>query len=254
MKKLFSTLALAATLGFGAASAQAAEAEVAIPDHDFSFEGIFGTFDRESAQRGLQVYNQVCSSCHGMEYVAFRTLEDLGYSEDQVEAIAAQYTVTDGPNDAGEMYQRPAEPSDTFPSPYPNEEAATNANGGANPPDLSVITQARPGGPEYIRALMIGYEEPPADANLAPSQYWNKYFPGHTIGMPQMLTDGAVQYEGETEATAEQMATDVTTFLHWAAEPHMEERKRMGIKVILFLLVLTGLLYAVKRKIWSDVH
>lgn len=254
MKKLFSTLALAATLGFGAASAQAAEVEVAIPDHDFSFEGIFGTFDRESAQRGLQVYNQVCSSCHGMDYVAFRTLEDLGYSEDQVEAIAAQYTVTDGPNDSGEMYQRPAEPSDTFPSPYANEEAAKNANGGAYPPDLSVITQARPGGPEYIRALMIGYEEPPADANLAPGQYWNKYYPGHTIGMPQMLTDGAVQYEGETEATAEQMATDVTTFLHWAAEPHMEERKRMGIKVVLFLLVLTGLLYAVKRKIWSDVH
>jgi ubiquinol-cytochrome c reductase cytochrome c1 subunit len=254
MKKLLATLTLAAGVGIGATTVPAAEGPPPPPDYEFSFEGIFGTFDRAAAQRGLQVYNQVCSSCHGMEYVAFRTLEDLGYTEDQVEAIAAQYTVTDGPNDQGEMYTRPASENDTFPMPYDNEQAAKNANGGAYPPDLSVITQARPGGPEYIRALLIGYEDPPADASMAPGQYWNKYYPGHKISMPQFLVQGAVDYADGTEATPARMAADVTTFLHWAAEPHLEERKRMGIKVILFLIVLTGLLYAVKRKIWSDVH
>ncbi|MBK1697338.1 cytochrome c1 [Rhodovibrio salinarum] len=252
MKKLFAAVAMAATMGLASGPAQAAES-TSLPEHTWEFEGVFGTFNRASAQRGLQVYNQVCSSCHGMKYVAFRTLEDLGYNEDQVEAIASQYTVTDGPNDQGEMYERPAEANDTFPSPYPNEVVAKNANGGAAPPDLSVITSARPGGPEYVRALMIGYEEAPADAELAPGQYWNEYFPGHKIGMPQMLMDGAVEYQDGTKATAEQMAHDVTTFLHWAANPHMEERKRMGLKVILFLIVLTGLLYAVQRKVWSDV-
>ena len=252
MKKLFAALAMAATLGLASNQAQAAEA-APIPDHTWQFEGVFGTFNRASAQRGLQVYNQVCSSCHGMEYVAFRTLSDLGYNDDQIEAIAAQYTVTDGPNSEGEMYQRPAEATDTFPSPYDNEQAAKNANGGAYPVDLSVITNARPGGPEYVRALLIGYEEPPADANMSPGQYWNKYFPGNKIGMPQLLTDGAVDYQDGTQATAEQMAHDVTTFLHWASNPHMEERKRMGLKVILFLIVLTGLLYAVQRKVWADV-
>ncbi|MBK1668780.1 cytochrome c1 [Rhodovibrio sodomensis] len=252
MKKLFAALAMAATMGLASGPAHAAEA-TPIPEHTWQFEGIFGTFNRASAQRGLQVYNQVCSSCHGMKYVAFRTLKDLGYSEDQVEAIAAQYTVTAGPNDQGEMYQRPAEPTDTFPSPYANRQVAMNANNGVYPPDLSVITNARPGGAEYIRALLIGYKEPPADANMSPGQYWNKYFPGHKIAMPQMLVDGAVDYQDGTQATASQMAHDVTTFLHWASNPHMEERKRMGIKVILFLIVLTGLLYAVQRKVWSDV-
>ncbi len=152
------------------------------------------------------------------------------------------------------MYERPAEANDTFPMPYDNKQAAMNANGGAYPPDLSVITQARPGGPEYIRAILIGYEDPPADESLAPGQYWNKYYPGHKIAMPQLLTDGAVDYADGTNATAEQMASDVTTFLHWAAEPHMEERKRMGIKVLLYLVVLTGMLYAVKRKVWAGLH
>ena len=148
---------VAATLGLGTGAAHAAEGAATVPDHDFSFEGVFGTFDRAAAQRGLQVYNQVCSSCHGMEYVPFRTLKDLGYSEDQVEAIAAQYTVTAGPNDQGEMYEKPAEPTDTFPMPYDNRQAAMNANGGAYPVDLSVITQARPGGPEYIRGNRESY-------------------------------------------------------------------------------------------------
>ena len=252
MKKLFAALAMAATMGLASGQAHAAEA-APVPEHTWQFEGVFGTFNRASAQRGLQVYNQVCSSCHGMEYVHFRNLTDLGYSKDQVEAIAAQYTVTDGPNDQGEMYERPAEPTDHFPSPYDNEQAAKNANNGAYPVDLSAITNARPGGAEYIRALLIGYEDPPADANMSPGQYWNKYYPGHKIAMPQLLMDGAVDYQDGTKATAEQMAHDVTTFLHWASNPHMEERKRIGLKVILFLIVLTGLLYAVQRKIWADV-
>ena len=253
MRKLLAVASMALTLGAGATAASAAES-TALPDHDFSFEGIFGTFDRGAAQRGLQVFNQVCSSCHGMEHVAFRSLTSIGYTEDQVEAIAAEYTVTDGPNDQGEMYERPAEATDTFPMPYDNEVKAENANGGAVPPDLSTITQARGGGPDYIYNLLIGYEDPPADADLSPGTYWNKYYPGHKIKMPQLLMDGAVDYADGTKATAEQMAHDVTTFLHWAAEPHMEERKRTGIAVILFLLAFTGMMYAVKRKIWSDLH
>lgn len=253
MKKLLTAAVVAVLAGTAASSASAAEG-TKIPDHDFSFEGIFGTFDRAAAQRGLQVYNQVCSSCHSLKYVAFRTLGDLGYSEAQVEAIAAQHNVTAGPNDQGEMYQRPAKPSDTFPPPFPNKEAARAANGGAYPPDLSVITQARAGGPEYIRALLTGYEEPPADADLPPGQYWNAYFPGHQIKMPPPLMEGIVEYQDGTEATVSQMAHDVAVFLHWAAEPHMEARKRTGIAVILFLLVFTGVLYAAKRKIWRDLH
>jgi ubiquinol-cytochrome c reductase cytochrome c1 subunit len=252
MKKLFAAMAMAASLGLAAGPAQAAET-APIPEHEWQFEGVFGTFNRAAVQRGLQVFNNVCSTCHGMKYVAFRTLEDIGYTEDQVEAIAAQYTVTDGPNDKGNMYERSAEPTDSFPFPYKNKEAAKNANGGAVPPDLSVITNARSGGPEYIRALLLGYEEPPADASVPPGKYWNKYFPGNKIAMPQMLQDGVVQYQDGTKATQEQMAHDVTAFLHWASNPKMEERKRMGLKVILFLIVLTGMLYAVQRKIWADV-
>lgn len=254
MKKLLTAAVVAVIAGVGSAGPASAAEGVAIPDHDFSFEGIFGTFDRAAAQRGLQVYNQVCSSCHSLKYVAFRTLGDLGYTEEQVEAIAAQYTVTDGPNDQGEMYQRPAKPSDTFPSPFDNKQAAIAANGGAYPPDLSVITQARPNGPDYLHALLTGYTDPPADVELSPGQYWNEYFPGHQIAMPPPLYPDGVSYQDGTEATVAQMAHDVTVFLHWAAEPHMEERKRTGIAVVLFLLVLTGMLYATKRRIWQDLH
>ena len=256
MAKLRSLLAAAiAAAGLGLAPVPANAAETpAPPEHTWQFEGVFGTFDRAAVQRGLQVYNAVCSTCHGMKYVHFRNLEDIGYNDDEVEAIAAQYTVEDGPNDQGEMYERPAEPTDAFPFPYDNKQAAKNANNGAVPPDLSVITNARPGGPEYIRAVLLGYEEAPEDANLQPGQYWNKYYPSHKISMPQMLVDGAVDYQDGTQATPEQMAHDVTAFLHWAANPHMEERKRLGLKVILFLIVLTALLYAVQRKIWADVE
>jgi ubiquinol-cytochrome c reductase cytochrome c1 subunit len=253
MKRLLTAATVAVCTALGAGAAQAA-GEAEVPDHDFSFQGIFGTFDRAEAQRGLQVYNQVCASCHSLEYVAFRNLGDLGYNGDQIDALAAQYRVTDGPNDQGEMYERPGEAADTFPPPFPNEAAARAANGGAYPPDLSLITKARANGPEYLYALLTSYEDPPADEELPPGQYWNTAFPGHQIAMPPPLSEGVVEYQDGTEATVEQMAHDVTVFLHWAAEPHMEARKRAGIGVVLFLLVLTGLLYAVKRKVWSDVH
>jgi ubiquinol-cytochrome c reductase cytochrome c1 subunit len=253
MTRGIAAAALAAALMAAAPAAQAAEAPVP-PDRDWSFEGFFGTYDLASAQRGLQVYLQVCSSCHSMDLVAYRSLTDIGFSDAQVEAIAAQYTVTDGPDDSGEMYTRPAEPPDQFAAPYPNEQAARAANGGALPPDLSVIAQGRPNGPDYIYALLTGYEEAPPDETVPPGQYWNEYFAGHLISMPNMLATSAVEYADGTEATLEQQAWDVTNFLMWAAEPHLEERKQMGVKVMLFLIVFTGLMYAVKRQVWADVH
>lgn len=225
-----------------------------LPEQDWSFSGIFGTYDPQALQRGFLVYKQVCSSCHSMDLLAYRNLEALGYSEEQVRAIASQYTVTDGPNDQGEMFERPARPSDSFVAPFPNDQAARAANGGALPPDMSVLAKARTGGPDYIYALLTGYEEPPPDMELMPGMYYNEYFPGHQIAMPNMLSDGGVDFADGTEATVEQQAHDVAAFLMWAAEPHLDARKQMGVKVVLFLIVFTGLMYAVKRKVWADVH
>ncbi len=224
------------------------------PTQDWPFSGIFGTYDRMSAQRGLQVYQQVCASCHALSYVAFRNLADLGYSEEQVTALAEQYFVTDGPDDTGQMYERPASGADRFPAPFPNEEAARFANNGAYPPDLSLITQARPYGPDYVYAFLIGYEEPPEGVEVMPGMYWNEYYPGHQVAMPNMLFEGGIVYDDGTEATAAQQAWDVVNFLMWTAEPHMEERKNTGVKVMVFLIVFSGLMYAVKRRVWSDVH
>lgn len=237
-------------VGRGADAAEAAAPiEVSWP-HD----GLFGTFDRAAAQRGLQVYREVCAGCHSLAYVAFRNLADLGFSEDEVRAIASEYEVTDGPDDEGEMFQRPAQPTDRFPPPYPNEPAARVANGGALPPDLSLITKARADGVDYVYSILVGYEEPPADVEGPEGTYYNPYFPGHWIAMPEPLFEGAVTYADGTEATTEQMASDVVTFLTWAGEPTLEARKQTGLKVMLFLIVMTGLLYATKRKVWSDVE
>lgn len=247
------TLALGLLSG-GTTSAAAAEMEVSLPDLDWSFDGLFGTFDRASLQRGYQVYEQVCASCHSMDLLAYRNLRQIGFTEDEVKAIAAQHTVTDGPDDNGEMFERAAVPSDRMVAPFPNDNAARAANNGALPPDLSVVAKARFGGADYLYALLVGYEEAPGDFQLAPGMHYNAYFPGHAIAMPQPLWGDDVEYADGTEATIDQESRDVAAFLMWAAEPNLEARKQMGVKVILFLLVLTGLLYAVKRKVWADLH
>lgn len=251
MRRVLSVFAALASLA--ATPALAAEGGP-LPEHHWSFQGLFGTFDRAAAVRGLQVYTDVCAGCHSLSLVAYRNLADLGLSEDAIKALAATATVADGPNDQGEMFDRPGRPADHFVKPFPNDQAARAANNGALPPDLSLIVKARVGGPDYLYGLMTGYEEPPADFKLFSGMNYNKVFPGHQIAMPQPLSDGAVTYADGTEATLDQMAQDVTTFLAWTSEPELEARKRMGVKVILFLLVLSGLLYAWKRKVWAEVH
>ncbi|MGH6915256.1 MAG: cytochrome c1 [Geminicoccales bacterium] len=234
--------------------AQAQEGALPPIERSWSFEGIFGHFDRAAAQRGLQIYREVCSACHSLNYIAFRNLADLGFSEDEVKSLAAQYQITDGPNDQGEMYQRPGKPADHFPPPFENEQAARAANGGALPPDLSLITKAREDGSNHVYSLLQGYQDPPADQKGPEGTYYNIYFPGHWIAMPPPLTDDAVTYDDGTEATLRQEAHDIAAFLTWAGEPTLEARKRTGLKVILFLVILTALLYATKRKIWADAH
>jgi ubiquinol-cytochrome c reductase cytochrome c1 subunit len=247
-------LALAAALALGLPGLAAAEEGAALPEHHWPFQGLFGTFDRAAAVRGLQVYREVCSACHSLSLVAYRNLEALGLSEDDVKAIAASVNVTDGPNDQGEMFERPARPSDHFVKPFPNDQAARAANNGALPPDLSLMVKARKGGADYVYGILTGFGEPPADMHVQEGMYYNAVFPGHQIAMPPPLSDGAVTYPDGTEATVDQMAHDVVSFLAWTAEPELEARKRMGVKSVLFLIVLTGLFYAWKRKIWADVH
>lgn len=217
-------------------------------------DGIFGTYDRASLQRGFQVYKEVCAACHSMNRLAYRNLSALGYSEEEVKAIAAEATITDGPNDEGEMFERPGRPSDAFKAPYANIQQAKYANNGAYPADLSLIAKARHGGADYIYALLTGYEEPPANVELLPGQYWNKVMYGNVLAMPAPLNAGQVSYGDGSPESVDQYARDVAHFLAWAAEPHMESRKRTGVKVFLFLLVFTGVMYAVKRKIWSKIH
>lgn len=220
----------------------------------WKFDGMLGTVDRASAQRGYQVYKEVCAACHSMDRVAFRTLEDIGFSKGEVKALAAGYQIKDGPGDDGEMFERPGLPSDKFPSPFANEQAARASNGGAYPPDLSLMVKARPDGANYVFSLLTGYETPPADVKMNEGMHYNPYFPGHQIAMAAPLADDQVSYMDGTKATKEQMTKDLVTFLQWAAEPEMEERKRMGVKVLIFLIVMTGFLYFAKRKIWNDLH
>jgi ubiquinol-cytochrome c reductase cytochrome c1 subunit len=252
MKKLLIGI-LAAGLGLTLTTAKAAEG-VALPKHDWSFAGILGTFDRAALQRGLQVYREDCASCHSLKYIAFRNLADLGYNEEEIKAFAAEATVVDGPDDDGEMFERAGRPSDYLPSPFPNAKAAAAANNGAEPPDLSLMAKARKGGPDYIYALLTGYADPPEGFDLLEELNYNKFFPGHQIAMAPPLFEGVVEYADGTEATVEQMAHDVATFLMWTAEPKLEVRKAWGVKVMIFVLVLTVLLYFVKRKVWADVH
>jgi ubiquinol-cytochrome c reductase cytochrome c1 subunit len=225
------------------------------PRQQWSFDGIFGTYDRAAQQRGFQVYKEVCSACHPVKHLYFRDLADIGYSEDEVKAIASTYQVTnEQPNDQGQMFQRPARPSDPIPGPFPNDQAARAANNGALPPDLSMIVKARDGGPNYVFGILTGYKDPSPGFNLLPGMNYNEYFPGHQIAMPPPLSDNAVTFADGTPATVPQMAHDVVTFLTWASEPNLEPRHRTGFKVMLFLIVMAGIFYAAKRKIWAAIH
>ena len=223
---------------------------------DWSFKGLTGTFDRSSLQRGFQVYKEVCSSCHSMQYLSYRNLGEPGgpeFTEQEVKAIAASFDIQDGPDSQGEMFERPGRPSDKFKNPYPNIQAAIAANGGAYPPDMSVLVKARKGGANYIYSVLVGYEDPPPGVTLDEGVYYNKYMIGNKIKMPNNLIDGLVEYADGTESTVNQMAKDVTTFLAWAAEPELEERHKTGVKVIIYLLLLTILVYLSMRKICSRI-
>jgi ubiquinol-cytochrome c reductase cytochrome c1 subunit len=224
---------------------------------DWSFKGLFGKFDRGSLQRGYQVYTEVCSSCHSMKYLSYRNLGEKGgpeFSQAEVKAIAASFEVTDGPNADGEMFERPGKLSDKFVMPYENVKAAQAANGGAYPPDMSVLVKARGGGVNYIYSLLQGYEEAPDGITLDEGVYYNKYMYGNKIKMASPLSEGIVEYGDGIEATVEQMSKDVTTFLMWAAEPHLESRHQMGFKAILYLIILTILVYFSMKKIWSRIE
>jgi ubiquinol-cytochrome c reductase cytochrome c1 subunit len=246
---------LVAALALVCAGGASAQEEAPPPPHQqWPFEGVFGTYDRAALQRGFQVYKEVCSVCHPVKHLYYRDLEELGYSEDQVKGIAAQAQVTDGPNDQGEMFQRPARPSDPIPGPFPNDQAARVANNGALPPDLSLITKAREGGPDYVYAILTGFKDAPGGFKMNKNMYYDEYFAGHQIAMPPPLSPDQVTFADGSPSTVPQMAHDVVSFLSWAAEPTLDERHRMGFKVFLFLIVATGVFYAAKRKIWSRVH
>jgi ubiquinol-cytochrome c reductase cytochrome c1 subunit len=256
VKNIFKIACLIALLLTGAFQVNAEE-KVKLLKTDWSFKGLFGKFDRGSLQRGYQVYSEVCSSCHSMKYVSYRNLFEPGgpeFTEDQVKAIAASFEVTDGPNNDGEMFVRQAKLSDKFVKPFANVKAAQAANGGAYPPDMSVLAKARSGGVNYIYSVLLGYEDAPAGVTLDDGVYYNKYMYGNKIKMSEPLSDGLVEYSDGTVASQEQMAKDVTTFLMWTAEPHLEARHKMGFKAILYLIILTILVYFSMKKIWSRVE
>jgi ubiquinol-cytochrome c reductase cytochrome c1 subunit len=283
MNKLFASLLSLAVIGGLTTVAAVAQdkkpaAETATPtypikeprEQKWTFAGPFGYYDKQQLQRGLKVYAEVCSACHSMNLVPFRTLADLGYSDAQIKTFAANYETQDGPNAQGEMYTRKALPSDHFPAPFANPEAAAAANNGAVPPDMSLLAKAREiergfprfvfdiftqyqeSGPDYIYSLLTGYEEPPAGFQLPPGSHYNPYFhAAPSFAMPKPLSDGQVAYDDGSPQTVDQYAKDVSSFLMWAAEPHMEERKHMGFMVIIFLLIFTVLIYLTKRSIYA---
>jgi ubiquinol-cytochrome c reductase cytochrome b/c1 subunit len=268
-------LVVAGALFAGSTQNARAEEEEAPPSQKWSFSGPFGSYDRGALQRGLKVYKEVCSACHGLSYIAFRNLADPGgpgYSVAQAAAFASEYKIKDGPNDQGEMFERAGRPADYFPTPWPNENAARARYNGV-PPDFSVLAKARgyergfpwfifdmfiqfqEHGVDYIHALMVGYKEkPPAGVTLPAGSFYNEYFPGHAIAMPPPLSDKRVDYTDGSPTTVDQYAKDVAAFMMWAAEPHLEARKRIGFQVMIFLLVLAGLVYFTKKKVWATLH
>ncbi len=223
-------------------------------DMQWSFEGAKGAFDEQSIQRGFQVYKEVCAACHGLKRVAFRNLQEIGFSEAEVKTLAASYDIADGPDMEGEMYDRPGRPSDRFPELYANENQGRSVNNGAFPPDMSLLVKARGNGADYIYSLLTGYEAAPEDMKMLEGQHFNPYFSGGKIAMAPPLIDGQVTYSDGTEATVAQMSQDIVHFLQWTAEPEMEARKGMGIKVMIFLAIMTFIFYLTKRKIWKELH
>ena len=224
-----------------------------LPKTNWTFSGLFGVFKRDQLQRGYQVYKEVCAACHGIKRVSYRNLNALGFSEAAIKILAAEHMVQDGPNSEGKMFERPGLAKDPMAGPFPNDNAARAANNGALPPDLSLIVKARVGGADYIHALLTGYTKPPAGKTIEAGRHYNAYFPGHEISMAPPLRDGQVTYSDGTVASVDQMAKDVVTFLSWTAEPEMEARKQLGVKVFLYLLLMTGLFYATMRRIWRHV-
>jgi ubiquinol-cytochrome c reductase cytochrome c1 subunit len=256
VKNFFKITYLIILLIAGTHQANSAE-KVSLLKTDWSFKGLFGKFDRGSLQRGYQVYTEVCASCHSMQYVSFRNLAEPGgpeFTEEQVKAIAANFEVVDGPNSDGEMFTRPAKLSDKFVKPYENVKASQAANGGAYPPDMSVLAKARSGGVDYIYSVLLGYEDPPNGITLDDGVYYNKYMYGNKIKMSKPLSDDLIEYSDGTVASEAQMAKDVTTFLMWAAEPHLESRHKMGFRAIVYLIILTTLVYFCMKKIWSRIE
>jgi ubiquinol-cytochrome c reductase cytochrome c1 subunit len=253
MRKLRAVLAGALAAGLLLAVPAVAQ-ESPMPNEKWSFEHLFGTFDLAAAQRGFQIYSTVCSNCHSMQYLHYRDLTGIGLDAEQVKAIAAGITVPSGLDDQGNPKDGPATPASPFKSPFANEKAARAANNGALPPDLSLIVNAREGGPNYVYGILTGFAEAPSGFKMQDGMYYNKMFPGHQIGMPQPLQDGTVEYTDGTGNGLNQEAHDVVTFLSWAANPETVERKQIGVRVILFLMFMAGITYAVKRKVWADVH
>jgi ubiquinol-cytochrome c reductase cytochrome b/c1 subunit len=273
-RELMTALLLAAAVAGMALPARAQEAD-APPLQSWSFAGPFGQFDPEQLQRGFKIYREVCSTCHSLKLLSFRNLADPGgpsFTEAQAAAIAATFQVTDGPNDQGQMFQRPGKISDYFPPPFANDQAARAALGGGLPPDMSTLAKARgydrgfpwfifeafteyeEGGPDYIHAILNGYTDPPAGFVLPPGTHYNKYFPGHAIAMPKPINDGQVKFTDGAPETVDQYGRDVAAFLMWASEPKLDERKRLGFQVMIYLIVLSALLYFTKKKVWHEVE
>ena len=234
-------------------SALAAGDPAGIKEREWSFDGPFGHYDKAALQRGFQVYREICSACHGLDHVSFRNLADLGYSDPEVRALAAEYDIVDGPGDDGEMFTRPGIPADRIPAPFPNENAARAANGGSYPPDLSLIVKARPNGANYLYSLMTGYLDAPAEMDVPNGMYYNDAFSGHMIAMAAPLYGEDVEYADGSDNSLEGVSADVVAFLAWASEPEMETRKRAGIAVTLFLAVMCVLAYRAKKFIWTDL-
>ena len=226
----------------------------ALAAQKWSFSGLFGTFDQAQLKRGFEVYNNVCSACHSLKLVAYRNLSAVGLSDDEIKAVAAAKEVPGEPDEEGNPTTRKALPSDRFVPPFANDNAARASNNGALPPDLSLITKARAGGADYVYGILTGYADAPAGFKVQEGLNYNAAFAGHQIAMPKPLNDDQVQYSDGTKATLDQEAKDVVSFLTWTAEPELEARKRIGVKVMLFLILLTAMLYAIKRKVWADVH